>query len=316
MPTLGLGRLNDTMQLIALHACRLHEDTNMAFHRMPLHRTTFLLACWLTASLTAVAQAQNDLGFDPSKKAADGSDLSEAEAAFQKAVSGATFVGSFTVKGKERGPGGLREERYGIKQVSKITGDVWRFDARVQYGGKDVTVPVPVSVKWAGDTPMIQVTNMSIPGLGDGFSARVLIYKDDYAGTWAHGKVGGHMFGRIERAGAERDDKADKDAQGKAGSSVGLPTAESAGPPPKPNDNGPNIVVNIDAIGRVSIRGQEVSMDTLAEKLKAAADGDLNRPVIIQADRKTLYQHAIEVLKVCRKVGLTQVGYASKSRQR
>jgi hypothetical protein len=58
---------------------------------------------------------------------------------------------------------------------------------------------VPVEVRWAGDTPMIQVSDLSIPGLGDEFSARVLFYQGRYAGTWSHGKVGGTMFGRIEK---------------------------------------------------------------------------------------------------------------------
>ena len=31
--------------------------------------------------------------------------------------------------------------------------------------------------------------------------ARVFFYGDRYAGTWQHGKVGGHMWGRIERTG-------------------------------------------------------------------------------------------------------------------
>ena len=47
---------------------------------------------------------------------------------------------------------------------------------------------------------MISVTNLSIPLLGSEFTSRVLFYGDRYAGTWQHGKVGGHMRGRIEKA--------------------------------------------------------------------------------------------------------------------
>jgi hypothetical protein len=58
-------------------------------------------------------------------------------------------------------------------------------------------------VRWAGDTPMIQVTGLRLPGGGaGGYAARVLIYGDQYAGTWSGSKRGGHVFGRIERAGA------------------------------------------------------------------------------------------------------------------
>jgi hypothetical protein len=68
----------------------------------------------------------------------------------------------------------------------------------VKYGDKDVTVPIPLEIKWAGDTPVITLTDLAIPGLGT-FTARVLIYDDRYAGTWQHGKVGGSLFGKIEK---------------------------------------------------------------------------------------------------------------------
>jgi len=62
----------------------------------------------------------------------------------------------------------------------------------------DVTLPVVVPVAWAGDTPMVSLTDVSLPGLGEGFSARVLFYDERYAGTWDHGEYGGLMFGAIE----------------------------------------------------------------------------------------------------------------------
>jgi hypothetical protein len=40
--------------------------------------------------------------------------------------------------------------------------------------------------------------NVAIPGLGT-FDARVIIDGNRYAGTWTHGEVGGHMFGKIEK---------------------------------------------------------------------------------------------------------------------
>ncbi len=39
------------------------------------------------------------------------------------------------------------------------------------------------------------------------FSARVVIYNKKYAGTWTHGKVGGHLFGVIEKAASDEPDK-------------------------------------------------------------------------------------------------------------
>ena len=83
----------------------------------------------------------------------------------------------------------------------------WVFEARIRYGRLDVTVPITLRIEWAGDTPVIQVTDMAIPGLGDAFTARILVYRGEYAGTWAHGKVGGQMFGVIEPAHAQTKEK-------------------------------------------------------------------------------------------------------------
>jgi hypothetical protein len=50
---------------------------------------------------------------------------------------------------------------------------------------------------------MILLSDMTIPALGT-FSARVFFYGDRYSGTWQHGSVGGHLFGRIEREAVDR----------------------------------------------------------------------------------------------------------------
>lgn len=107
------------------------------------------------------------------------------------------LIGTFTVSGKEDQP--PKAEEYTITRAIKLPeGDVWMINSRIKYGNKDVTMPVPVEIKWAGDTPVISLTEMAIPGLGT-FTCRVLIYDNRYTGTWQHGKVGGLMFGRIEK---------------------------------------------------------------------------------------------------------------------
>ena len=60
-------------------------------------------------------------------------------------------------------------------------------------------------MKWAGDTPVISVTNVAFPGLGT-YSARVVIYGDSYAGTWDGKDHGGQMFGKIVKKGEEDAD--------------------------------------------------------------------------------------------------------------
>ena len=104
--------------------------------------------------------------------------------------------GFFTVTGREDSDR-RRPERYEISSVSHVAGDLWTFNSRIQYGDHDVTAPIPVKLIWADDTPMVSLTDMSIPGLGEGFTARVVFFRDHYSGMWWHGEVGGNMFGRI-----------------------------------------------------------------------------------------------------------------------
>src|SRR5262245_60227148 len=121
--------------------------------------------------------------------------LNELERAFVEQMRGATLVGYFTLgNGEPR----ARPDRYAIESVEKVGDAEWRFNARV--GGLGAAIPIVVPMQWIGDTPMIMMTDTSIPTLGT-FTTRVFFYRDRYAGTWQHGEVWGQMFGRIEKAG-------------------------------------------------------------------------------------------------------------------
>jgi len=115
------------------------------------------------------------------------------EIKFQKSMSGVVLDGFFKTNDADSEP---RKERYSITKVSKLAGEYWIFQARIQYGKRDVTLPVPVTVKWAGDTPVLTLTETTIPGLGT-FSARLLFYDGQYVGVWRHGEHTGQHFGRI-----------------------------------------------------------------------------------------------------------------------
>ena len=133
----------------------------------------------------------------------------EQAAAFARTMSDATLVGAFTVDGM---PQQVKQERYRMGAVKRVRDDMFQFETRIQYGGKDVPVPsLYLPVKWAGDTPVITVEKVTIPGMGT-FSARVLVHGDRYVGSWQHDQVGGHMFGRIYPKGAELPDDATKAA--------------------------------------------------------------------------------------------------------
>jgi hypothetical protein len=110
-------------------------------------------------------------------------------------LTGVKLVGSFTVTGKESMT--PKEEEYTITSAMKLDEpDLWLLKARIKYGKTDATVPIPLQIKWAGDTPVITLTDLAVPGLGT-FTSRVLFYGDQYAGTWSHGEVGGHLYGKV-----------------------------------------------------------------------------------------------------------------------
>jgi len=140
------------------------------------------------------------LGMTRMGAAVDPVDLPEVERQFIDKMNGAALVGHFTLRGRDvrEGP----PDRYDIYGVEKVGEDLWRFNSKI--GEVGITVPVVVRMRFVDDTPLIVMTDAGLPGMGEGFSARVVFHEDQYAGTWGHGPRGGLMFGRIERGGAVR----------------------------------------------------------------------------------------------------------------
>ena len=121
--------------------------------------------------------------------------LNTAERQFIERMRDVSLVGSFTVFGREDRP--PSPDRYDISSIEKVGTDLWRFNASMQCCGVNGSIPVVVPMRWNGDTPMIMMTDTSLPGLGT-FTVRLFFYDDRYAGTWQHGSRGGYMSGRIE----------------------------------------------------------------------------------------------------------------------
>jgi hypothetical protein len=133
----------------------------------------------------------------PTQSSAEKPKLSaeELEAKFKATLTQATLAGRWcSIKDGQLGP--EKEDKYTITGVTKLGGELWLINARIQYGKQDVVAPIPVQVKWAGDTPVIVVDKVPVPGSGT-YSARVLIYEKTYAGTWTGGDHGGLLNGVI-----------------------------------------------------------------------------------------------------------------------
>ena len=129
----------------------------------------------------------------------------ELEERFRETLSRATLDGHWRLV-KDGAIGEEREERYTLGEVRHVGGDSWTIEARIQYGEKDVRLPVPVKVLWAGDTPVITVTELWLPGLGK-YTARVMVYRDLYTGTWFGAGYGGVMSGRVVKAGEGKEER-------------------------------------------------------------------------------------------------------------
>jgi hypothetical protein len=150
-------------------------------------KTRLTLFATLAITIAAAAAAQ------------DG--RAELERRLQETLDGARLVGQFDVVGADGVSRQPQSEQYAVSQLARDAEGRWVFNVSMSYGTQQHTMPVPVTIEWAGDTPMITMTEQTVEGLGT-FTARVLLYDGLYAGTWKHGQFGGHMWGRIEPAGA------------------------------------------------------------------------------------------------------------------
>jgi hypothetical protein len=136
-------------------------------------------------------------------------DRAELEKEFEQMLTGAVLVGvwQMTAGLEEQAPlSPPREERYEISRARKMTGDHWLIFARIHYADKDVTIPVPVRILWAGDTAVLTLDDVGLPMLGT-YSARVTFHRGFYNGIWYSNvkNYGGVMMGRIEKKDKESE---------------------------------------------------------------------------------------------------------------
>lgn len=123
--------------------------------------------------------------------------LTEQEQKFADLLTKASLIGGYGARsGAREQP---KPERYDIQSMTKVSDGKWLVMATMSFKDVNVPIPIPVEVRWAGDTPMMQVTDLAIPLLGSGFSARILFYDSQYSGVWKHGDAGGQMWGVVKK---------------------------------------------------------------------------------------------------------------------
>jgi len=153
---------------------------------------TILIALSLAVVFSVPSPAQETKSAATETSAAVSPEL---EAKFIATLTDATLKGRWSpIKDGQLGP--EKEESYQITSVTKVGGDKWTINARLSYAGRSLVLPIPAQVKWAGDTPVLILDQLSL-GVGPAYSARVLIYDKTYAGTWNGGGLAGLLNGLI-----------------------------------------------------------------------------------------------------------------------
>ncbi|MFA4943665.1 MAG: biopolymer transporter ExbD [Lentisphaeria bacterium] len=87
-----------------------------------------------------------------------------------------------------------------------------------------------------------------------------------------------------------------------------VPTADSGVRAPRELGE---IIINLDADGRIFIQNVEMSAERLESVLRTIAREYKGQPVIIRADGKTAHEHVIGVLDICRRVDIWNIGFAT-----
>lgn len=130
--------------------------------------------------------------------AEDAADVAAREAEFSAMLKNATLEGSWVpVSGAQAGE--QKVDSYRVIRAKKIAAEQWQIVSRINYQGQEIEVPIPVTVKWAGDTAVVILDQVETGG-GKSYSARVLFHNDRYAGSWwGKEQPGGLISGTITR---------------------------------------------------------------------------------------------------------------------
>lgn len=127
----------------------------------------------------------------------------DVEAKFIAMLKNATLKGSWAPLqqgklGAEKG-----NDVYRIARVEKTAGDKWSLVSLVNAGGKQIEYPIPVTVKFAGDTAVLILDDVRTGSGAANWSARVMFHDDVYTGRWwatADRNHGGTISGTITRS--------------------------------------------------------------------------------------------------------------------
>jgi hypothetical protein len=139
------------------------------------------------------------LVFTASLAVAQEKSAADLEAEFSAMLQNATLKGSW-VPIRQGATGEEKNDAYQVVRATRIEGDRWEIVSKAKHQGKEIEYPIPVMVKWAGDTAVMILDEVATGG-GKTYSARVMFHTNRYAGSWwGKGQPGGLLSGAITQA--------------------------------------------------------------------------------------------------------------------
>lgn len=75
------------------------------------------------------------------------------------------------------------------------------------------------------------------------------------------------------------------------------------------------LVLGVDALGNKYVGPDRVPTSVLHDRIRAAAEKNVDQPVRIDADRKTSYEQVVEVIELCQFEGLRNVRLHTRNTQ-
>lgn len=182
------------------HTPDSHHRSTHIFNSMKTNSARVYFLIITVVCMGALAQDQAPKDSSKPAPAPQKSLPSDPEERFKAVFTKATLSGRWArlkdgVLGEER-----TGDKYAILNVIKRDGDNWTVNAKMKYGEKELIIPVPVRMKFTGDTALLTVDELAIPG-GGTYTARLMIFERTYSGTWKDQRGGGMLYGTITNEG-------------------------------------------------------------------------------------------------------------------
>ena len=94
--------------------------------------------------------------------------------------------------------------------------------------------------------------------------------------------------------------------------SISLPSASSAEAPGRlPGE----VILNVAKDGSVTVNAKKLTLEDLGSRLKKVAEFYPGQPVVIRADRDTMYSALVDVIDTCRNSGVWNFSLATVERK-